>query len=116
MNLSTHFKAYEFACHCGKCETVLPPDELLQVLEDVREAFKRPVVIMSGYRCEDHNRSVGGAKRSKHKLGVASDIIVSGVSPSVVQGYLHDKYPDSYGIGSYAKFTHIDVRESKARW
>jgi len=116
MKLSEHFNSYEFKCHCGKCELIKPPQELLEVLEDVRLHFGRPVTIMSGYRCKAHNKAVGGAKGSKHKLGTASDIIVSGIAPHRVHQYLTKKYKKKYGIGRYSKFTHIDVRKKKARW
>ena len=116
MKLSKHFNDYEFTCHCNNCILVDPPQELLNVLEDVREHFGRPVTIMSGYRCEAHNSAVGGAKSSKHKKGIASDIIISGVTPNKVQKYLLKKYPRKYGIGRYTYFTHIDVRKNKGRW
>lgn len=114
--LSKHFNEYEFECHCGKCELIKPPAELLRVLEDVRSHFGRPVTIMSGFRCKKHNRNVGGAKGSKHKKGIAGDIIVSGTSPKKVHSYLVNKYPTKYGIGRYGYFTHVDVRAKKARW
>ncbi len=116
MRLSPHFNAYEFECHCGKCNLIKPPKELLNVLEDVRSHFGRPVTIMSGYRCNKHNRAVGGAKGSKHKKGTASDIIVSGIAPKKVHKYLVNKYPSTYGIGRYSKFTHVDIRKKRARW
>jgi len=116
MKLSKHFSDYEFKCHCGKCELVLPPKELIDVLEDIREYFGRPVTIMSGYRCKNHNNSVGGAKRSKHLKAIAADIIISGISPNEVQKYLLKKYPRKYGIGRYSYFTHVDVRSKKGRW
>jgi len=116
MKLSEHFNDYEFECHCGKCALTPPPKKLLRVLEDVRSHFGKPVTIMSGYRCEAHNTAVGGAKRSKHKLGIASDIIVSGVAPHKVHKHLTTKYPNKFGIGRYGYFTHIDVRKNKARW
>ncbi len=114
--LSEHFNSNEFECHCGKCELIAPPEELLTVLEDVREHFGKPVTIMSGYRCPIHNANVGGAKGSKHKKGIAADIKVKDTSPNKVQEYVLNKYKDSYGIGKYAYFTHIDVRDYKARW
>lgn len=116
MRLSEHFSSDEFKCKCGECELTQPPKELIEVLEDVREQFGKPVTIMSGYRCEQHNKNVGGAPRSKHKLGIAADIQIKGVSPNTVHEYLTNKYPDKYGIGSYAYFTHIDIRFNKARW
>ena len=116
MKLSEHFSDYEFKCHCNNCTLVQPPPELIEVLEDVREYFDRPVSIMSGYRCSAHNKAVGGVRYSKHKLGIAADIIVAGIAPNSVYDYLYLKYEDTYGIGSYPYFTHIDVRKSKARW
>jgi uncharacterized protein YcbK (DUF882 family) len=114
--LSQHFNSNEFKCHCGACELVKPPQELLDVLEDVREHFGKPVTVMSGHRCYAHNLSVGGATKSKHLLGIASDIKVKDISPNKVQEYVLNKYKDSYGIGKYAYFTHIDVRSYKSRW
>jgi len=121
MRLSEHFTLGEFDCKGrakGICDCTTPtiPNELLEVLEDVREHFGKPVRVYSGYRCEDYNRYVGGAKRSKHKLGIASDIAVDTIKPSHVQSYVLNKYKDKYGIGKYVNFTHIDIRSTKARW
>ena len=116
MKLSEHFSEHEFKCHCGECTLIRPPAELLEVLEDVRSHFGRSVAIMSGHRCSAHNKAVGGALYSKHKLGIAADIIITGISPNKVHEYLVLKYRDTYGIGSYPYFTHIDVRTKKGRW
>ena len=112
--VSKYFKPQEFGCkHCGH---YILNEELLTVLDDVREHFSAPTVITSGTRCTAHNKAVGGAVRSQHLYGTAADIKVQGVSPSVVHKYLVDKYPDKYGIGKYNTFTHVDVRNYKARW
>ena len=113
--LNKYFKRSEFACRCG-CGTSTVDAELLQVITDVREHFGSPVVINSGHRCAKHNANVGGAKNSVHLTGKAADIRVKGVDPSQVAFYLEQKYPGGYGIGRYNSFTHIDVREGKARW
>ncbi|MBC5790597.1 D-Ala-D-Ala carboxypeptidase family metallohydrolase [Providencia sp. JUb39] len=110
-----YFKKQEFACRCG-CGQSDVADELLTVLVDVREHFGKPVIINSANRCPTHNKNVGGAKNSMHLKGIAADIRVSGVSPVEVHKYLTEKYPHSYGIGKYNTFTHIDVRDYKARW
>ena len=44
------------------------------VLDPVREAWGSPILVSSGYRCEELNRKVGGAKYSYHRLGMAADI------------------------------------------
>ena len=45
-----------------------------RVLDPLREAWGGPIIITSGYRCEELNARVGGAKYSYHRLGMAADI------------------------------------------
>lgn len=113
--VSKNFKRREFACKDG-CGLDTISQELVDVIQDVRDHFNKPVVINSGLRCERHNKRVGGAPKSQHLLGTASDIRIAGVTPKEVYDYLDKKYPDKYGIGLYKTFTHIDVREKKARF
>lgn len=44
------------------------------VLDPLREAWGKPVVVTSGYRCPALNKAVGGAKNSHHMQGMAADI------------------------------------------
>ena len=44
------------------------------VLDPVRERWGSPIIVTSGYRCEELNRMVGGSKYSYHRLGMAADI------------------------------------------
>lgn len=44
------------------------------VLEPLRQAFGKPIVVNSGFRCEALNKAVGGARSSQHMLGQAADI------------------------------------------
>lgn len=68
--LSQHFRAREFACkHCGWIKT---HRVLLAGLEKIRPAGGLAVV--SGYRCPQHNRDIGGASNSQHLYGTAADI------------------------------------------
>lgn len=113
--LNKYFKRSEFACRCG-CGTSTVDAELLEVITDVREHFGKPVIINSGHRCAAHNAKVGGAKNSVHLTGKAADIRIKGVTPVAVYDYLINKYQDKYGMGLYVSFTHIDVRDGKARW
>ena len=117
--LSKNFVRKEFACKCG-CKLGMNDGdinlELVRVVQDVRDHFGKPVVINSGLRCAFHNSRVGGAPKSQHLLGTAADIRIAGINPKDVYDYLDKKYPDKYGIGRYPSFTHIDVREKKARW
>ena len=45
-----------------------------QLLDPIREAWGKPIVVSSGYRCKELNALVGGAKNSHHMLGCAADI------------------------------------------
>ena len=113
--VSENFSRHEFACKCG-CGFSTVDVELVRVLEAVRARFNQPVTINSACRCSEHNESVGGSYGSKHKQGVAADIRVKGIHPGDVYEFLDNHMPNTYGIGKYCSFTHIDVRSKKARW
>lgn len=44
------------------------------VLDPLREAWGKPIVVTSGYRCTKLNKAVGGSSRSQHCKGEAVDI------------------------------------------
>jgi uncharacterized protein YcbK (DUF882 family) len=113
--LSEHFSRSEFECSCG-CGFATADVELVELLEIVRDHFGKSTTINSSARCAQHNEAVGGAVGSKHKQGIAADIVVSGVDPAEVYAYIDSIRPESHGLGSYETFTHVDVREGKARW
>ena len=48
--------------------------ELLEMLDDVRDKFDKPIHINSGYRTPAHNEAVGGTENSSHLKGLAVDI------------------------------------------
>lgn len=48
------------------------------VLEPLRSAMNEPIIISSGYRCEQLNRAVGGVSNSQHTKGQAADICIDG--------------------------------------
>lgn len=113
--LSPNFREAEFACnHCGRLHENGVPSALLDILEDVRAHFGKPVNINSGYRCPTHNANVGGAKNSMHMLGIAADFWIKGVDPADAYAYLDPIVTG--GLGKYNTFTHVDVRDYKARW
>jgi uncharacterized protein YcbK (DUF882 family) len=113
---SRHFKQEEFQCSCGKCDGGSVNDKVIVIAELIRTHFGRPVKITSGYRCESHNKEIGGTKNSQHVLGTAIDVVVKDVEAIEVYNFIDFLFPNSFGIGKYQNFTHIDVREKKARW
>lgn len=44
------------------------------VLDPLREAYGKPILVNSGFRCEKLNKKVGGSKTSDHLHGMAADI------------------------------------------
>ena len=114
--MMNYFKRSEFKCKCGHCDQDTVDYELMMLLNKVRAHFHAPVTINSGNRCPAYNKRIGGSKNSQHLRGRAADIVVDGVHPHRVYDLLTLWYPDSYGIGRYETFTHIDSRTAKARW
>lgn len=45
------------------------------LLDPLREAWKSPIKVTSGYRCAALNKAVGGSSRSAHLYGYAADIV-----------------------------------------
>lgn len=113
--LSTNFKVKEFACTDGS-DPIFIDSELVNVLQKIRSHFGKSVTITSAYRTPGKNKAVGGATYSQHLYGRAADIKVSGIAPKKVSEYAETLLKNKGGIGTYATFTHVDVRETKARW
>jgi uncharacterized protein YcbK (DUF882 family) len=120
MNLSQHFTSQEFACKCGCGLSDVHP-MLIDLLETIRDkAGEKPVTIVSGHRCEKHNKKVGGAPKSQHRLGKASDIQIKGMTPAQIYALADQLDKDGLahvgGLGLYKTFVHIDIRGGRARW
>ena len=86
LQLSEHFNLSEFERSAtadrlhidNSCPSSLIPQLSTlckTILEPLREHFGEPVIISSGYRCNQLNVKVGGAYASQHTLGEAADIV-----------------------------------------
>lgn len=113
--LTKNFKVKEFACTDGS-DPIFIATELVGILQKVRTHFGKAVTITSAYRTPTKNKACGGTTYSQHLYGMAADIKVKGVTPKKVAAYVETLMPKSGGIGTYGTFTHIDVRDKKARW
>lgn len=61
-----NFPSFEVVDHLRELtETILDP---------LREAWGKPVIVNSGYRCTKLNMAVGGVITSAHKTGYAADL------------------------------------------
>jgi uncharacterized protein YcbK (DUF882 family) len=106
-----HFNDKEFECPC--CKEIRVDLGLKLYLEIIRRRFKNIVVINSGYRCDNHNRKVRGARHSQHKKGMAADIRVYNVLPINIFNFCKTLNRKFGGIGQYDEFVHFDVRSDE---
>jgi uncharacterized protein YcbK (DUF882 family) len=77
-DLTKNFSSKELKCPC--CGLFKKNDSLALLLQTIRDAIGRPVIINSGTRCTTHNKEVGGVGNSAHLTGEAADIYVNGIS------------------------------------
>lgn len=120
-DMSKNFSRSEFACKgtncCGNSAPVSP--ELISALQDLRDQLNLPLSITSGFRCNRHNESVGGATQSFHTLGMAADVSCPDGMTAEDLAQAAETIPafQQGGIGIYPSWVHLDVRTTgKARW
>lgn len=111
-----HFSPHEFASKGnGKVHV---SRRMIDALDQVREAVGHPLRITSGYRDPQQNRRVGGARQSRHMVGDAVDIDITGLSDT--QRYFlmwHLLAQGFTSFGSYEKsFIHADMRPLARVW
>lgn len=104
-----NFKNEEFECKCG-CGKNEVSQKLLEKLQLARELANVPFKITSGYRCETHNKNVGGVTGSTHTLGLAADIEAVGKNRIRILVSLA-RFFDRIGIAN--NFIHVDIDKSK---
>lgn len=85
---------------------------LLQHLDAARHMAGIPFVITSAYRCEQHNKDVGGVPGSAHTKGLAVDIAANGSRERfmIAQSLLARGLTR---IGVASSFVHVDVDSAK---
>jgi len=126
--MTKNFKIDEFKCkgNLKGCKCEMPEDvykniqELAENLQIIRDELQEPIKINSAYRCENHNRKIGGTSKSQHIKGKAADIVVKNLTPDEVANALDNLQKGGFirsgGLGRYDTFTHIDIRGTQARW
>jgi uncharacterized protein YcbK (DUF882 family) len=130
--LTTNFNISEFRCKDGSDV----PNELennclelatnLQVIRDkfcLELGYDMPLTILSGYRSLEHNKKVGGAKKSQHLLAKASDITLKDKTLLnhlyiLIKEMIDMELIKAGGITFYRdkSFIHYDIRGSKITW
>ncbi len=111
VRLSKNLMAHEVACQGkGCCTESIISKRMVETYQDIRDEYGDAIEIAtaggSGYRCDTHNREVGGAAGSLHKLGCAFDMHCRD-KPKLL-GIVERKITDGE-IGVYSTFIHGGV-------
>lgn len=92
-------------------------EKLIKADQKLRDALGKPIKITSGYREKTYNKAIGGASKSLHIDGKASDKVVEGMKPKKVQAYIIKHWKElGYGglesktLPNANNYTHADVR------
>lgn len=104
-----HFDIDEFACPCCGANEI--SEDLVERLDEARDEAGVPFEVASGYRCEDHNRAVGGVEDSAHTLGLAADIEIK--DPHMRYKALCALLEAFERVGIAKTFIHVDIDYTK---
>ena len=75
MDNGKYFSRPELSCsHCGDCNM---EQTFLDELDNLREAFGKPMKLSSAYRCIEHPVEIKKAKGGAHTKGRAVDVLVN---------------------------------------
>ncbi|MBZ0130614.1 MAG: DUF882 domain-containing protein [Rhodobacteraceae bacterium] len=112
-----NFSPAEIACRgTGK---LLVNEPALDKLQALRDRLGKPLIVRSAYRSPEHNRAVGGAKRSKHMIGAAFDIAMTNHDPVTFEAAARAVGFEGFGFYPRSGFIHVDLgptREWGARF
>lgn len=91
------------------------------VFQPVRDHFKTPIHVSSGYRSEELNRAIRGSKTSMHMQGCALDLDMdfTSVSNKDIFDYIKDNLDFDTLIWEFGEespnWVHVSYREGKNR-
>lgn len=110
-----NFNEEEFACqHCGEKGIKL---ELVEKLQHLRDLYKKPIKINSGYRCAKH--PIESVKKSPgtHNEGLAVDVSVERKDAYELLGLALQLEFTGIGVNQKGngRFIHLDISKSRTR-
>lgn len=87
------------------------------VLDPLRKLYGKPIIVTSGYRSPEVNRSVNGATSSQHALGEAVDISVGSKEENKkLFSLIKDNLPFDQLINEHDySWVHVSYREGRLR-
>lgn len=128
LKLSKNFTLWEFlqsdkakAHGLTDKQLQIPPEKIANlvqlcanVLQPVRDKYNMAIKINSGYRCDQLNKTIGGAVASDHRKGRAADITCSGLQ--FCFSYIKDHCEfDQLIYYRDRKFIHVSYRHGNNR-
>lgn len=86
------------------------------ILDPLREAVGRPVVVSSGFRSAMVNKAIGGASSSQHVLGQAADFTVPGMTTQQVVDRIRELgLPFDQLIEEFGSWVHVSYGPRQRR-
>lgn len=92
------------------------------LLDPIREAWDKPLIITSGYRSDALNKAVGGSKTSAHRFGLAVDVVSKEMADfdkfaAFVKDYLKDKEYDQLILEQKggSRWLHIGYKNTEGK-
>jgi len=88
--------------------------KILDMIDEAREKYGKPIHVTSGFRTIKHNQSVGGVETSSHLKGLAIDVAcVSSRERFELMNVLLEVGFNRIGVGS--TFIHVDIDKDKSQ-
>ena len=115
LHATKDFTFEEFKCKCGTCGGGVMNAAFMQKLQALRDAYGKPMVPSSGFRCSAHNRKEGGSVTSMHLQGRAADIFCED-GPDKFEFIMLAAAAGFNGIGVAKTYVHVDDRETQTFW
>lgn len=123
MKLSENFELKEFtqsdtatrkgiANDPGVTEVKAIENLAANLLQPLRKAYAKRMVINSGYRCPELNKAVGGVPTSQHEKGEAADVACT--HPAYLIECLKKSGLDFDQCIQYSSFVHLSLKLSGA--
>ncbi len=125
MQLTEHFTLDEFVTSQTAARAGVPniptdadiaalKELCTNVLEPLRQALGKPIVVSSGYRSQTVNSMVGGSKTSDHLYGRAADINCPGMAPvELAKFIIKMNLPFDQVISEYGNWVHVSIPTPK---
>jgi len=126
--ISDHFVVQEFYCHDGSAVPTVARPALVRLCKDYLEPMRTKfglATVLSGYRHEQYNASIGGARHSQHIYEMTFDAVAAdmrfqrgSVEEWVAEAKRLRAKAGGGGVGRYPRsgFVHVDNRSYNADW